>query len=214
MFHVPNGPGVIVPFLWQHVTCGIICPTKSGPHLWLTFANPYWRRIFFHSSYNIVLCHDHSCEMAQYKSNDWLIDWLWDGGGSIWASKSKPHVPGLKLQQDPNGWPLRHVTPCPTSNSSRVVIFAQDLALVRNPYCYPPVPDGADNSSPAGLWSHPGNPDCTPITLLPVYERELMLHRSNKIRKEMEHWNDLAPSSPGFYLWSPWTAVGPVGLPT
>ena len=58
-----------------HLDCGIICPTKSGPRLRLTFSNPYWRHIFFHStcSYNIVLHHEHSCEMAQYKSNDWLM---------------------------------------------------------------------------------------------------------------------------------------------
>ncbi len=74
MFHVPNDSGVIVPFLWQHLTCGIICPTKSGPHLRLIFSNPYWRFIFFQCSYKIVLRHEHSCGMAQYKSNDWLID--------------------------------------------------------------------------------------------------------------------------------------------
>ena len=33
--------GVIVPYLWQHRNCGIICPTKSGPHFRLTFSNPY-----------------------------------------------------------------------------------------------------------------------------------------------------------------------------
>ncbi len=39
--NVLNGSEVIVPFLWHHLTCGIICPTKSGPHLRLTFSNPY-----------------------------------------------------------------------------------------------------------------------------------------------------------------------------
>ncbi len=78
MFHVLNSSGVMGPFLWQHLNCGIIWPMKSGPHLWLTFSNPYWtcwRHIFFPSSYNIVLRHELSCGMAQYKSNDWLIDW-------------------------------------------------------------------------------------------------------------------------------------------
>ncbi len=73
MFHVPNNFGMIVPFLWQHLTCGIIFPMKSGPHLWLTISNIYWTHIFLHSSYNIVRCHEHSCGMTQYKSNDWLI---------------------------------------------------------------------------------------------------------------------------------------------
>ena len=82
MFRVPNGFGVIVPVLWQHLALGIIYPTKSGPHLRLTFSIPYWRHIFFHDSYDIVVCHEHSCGVAQYKSNDWLIDWLseWVGG--------------------------------------------------------------------------------------------------------------------------------------
>ncbi len=60
--------------LMFHVTNGI-CPTKSGPHLRLKFSNPYLRQIFFHSSYKIVLHHEHSSGMAQYKSKGWLIDW-------------------------------------------------------------------------------------------------------------------------------------------
>ncbi len=60
---------VAAPHLWNHL------PYEVRPHLQLTFSNPYWRHIFFHSSYNIVLRHEHSCWMVQYKSNDhWLID--------------------------------------------------------------------------------------------------------------------------------------------
>ncbi len=45
----------------------------QGPHFRLTFLNPYERHIFFDSSNNIVLRHDHSSGMAKYKSYDLLI---------------------------------------------------------------------------------------------------------------------------------------------
>ncbi len=64
---------VIVSFLWQHITCRIICSTKSGSHLRLTFSNPYWRRLF---SQYLQHCH---ASWAQLWNGAiqiyWLIDW-------------------------------------------------------------------------------------------------------------------------------------------
>ncbi len=63
MVHVLNDSRVMCLFCaWHHcVTCGIICPAKSGPHLQLTFSNPYWRlwHLFSHCTWNY-------CPWAQF----------------------------------------------------------------------------------------------------------------------------------------------------
>ena len=64
--YLPRVCSVAAPHLWNNL------PYELGQHLWLAFANPYWRHNYFRSN-NLVLRHEHSCGMAQYTSNDWLI---------------------------------------------------------------------------------------------------------------------------------------------
>ncbi len=53
----------------------VTCSKGLWGDLRLAFSNHHWRHIYFHISYNIVMRHEHNCcGMAQYKSNDWLIE--------------------------------------------------------------------------------------------------------------------------------------------
>lgn len=68
-------------------------------------------------------------------------------GQHAWAMVEKafgPHTVDLmaldtNCQLDQHGVPLRHFTPYPTPKSCGVDIFAQNLGLEKNPYCYPPL---------------------------------------------------------------------------
>ncbi len=65
----------VLLFLWQHITRGIICLWNQGHTFVYHFHICIEDTSFFTvHNYNIVLHHEQSCGMAQYKSNDWLIE--------------------------------------------------------------------------------------------------------------------------------------------
>ncbi len=76
MLHVPKDFGVTVPFLLQHLTYGIVCRLKSGPHYLLIFSHLYQISIIY---FTVVITWAMSTVVEWRNTNpmiDWLIDWL------------------------------------------------------------------------------------------------------------------------------------------
>ncbi len=66
VFHVSSDFGMTAHFLLEYLTSGIICHSKSGPHLQLIFS----KDTTTFTVVNHALLYEHSCGIAQYKSND------------------------------------------------------------------------------------------------------------------------------------------------